>query len=45
MDRYTYDTDKDLKVLGCAADYLTFGQGSVKCGTVYMSLMYFFTCY
>ena len=37
MDRYTYDTVKDLKVLGCAADYLTFGQGSVKCGTVDMS--------
>ena len=43
MDRCTCDPEKDLKVLGCAADYLTFGQGSVKCGTNCYGLFYSFT--
>jgi hypothetical protein len=34
MDRYVYDVERDLKVYGCNADYLTFGQGSVKYGHI-----------
>ena len=40
MDRFKYDLEKDLSVLGCAADYLTFGNGSMKFGTMRSDLVY-----
>jgi hypothetical protein len=43
MDRFKYDADKDLSVLGCAADYLTFGHGSMKFGTIRYGLVYYST--
>ena len=43
MDRYTYDADKRLQVLGAAHDYLTFGHGSMKCGTIRSGLVFYST--
>lgn len=45
MDRFTYDADKELSVLGCAADYLTFGQGSAKFGTLRSVILLFHTLF
>ena len=45
MDRFTYDADKELSVLGCAADYLTFGQGSAKFGTLRLVILPFHTLF
>ena len=45
MDRYTYDPEKDLKVLGCAADYLTFGHVSTKFGTLRSVILPFHTLF
>ena len=41
MDRFTYDEEKRLQVLGCASDYLTFVTGSVKCGTIPFGSIYY----